>query len=170
MPQAVSDVHDKIDAPGRGYGARYLREIGVDILLRAAVGDIDRLYRTLAAQRLFQQRQALAFCLLRAESEHAMRSLLFRQQIEQGDGRKLRLRSPLPERVARWLRIRSEHCQQQAFPRRNAAVSVSPAGTHPETKFLSTGPAIFDISVVYITVGAGNVETAAGNSSGRPLA
>ena len=76
MPIAVGDVHGELDVVRDGVGDAY--EIPANVLLRLAVGDIDRRERALVTQRLLQQRPALLLRSCGAESQQEVRSLLGR--------------------------------------------------------------------------------------------
>lgn len=114
MPVAVRDVDGEIEVPGDGLG--HSRQIRIDVFPGISGGDLDRLHRTLGAERLLQQGPTVAFRLRRAEGQHLLRPFPRRQQIHQRDRRQPSLDPSIPEGVARRLRIRSEHGQQQVTP------------------------------------------------------
>ena len=117
MPVAVSDVDGEIDVPGDHGG--HFRQIGIDVRLRLTGRNLDRRLRTPGAERLLQQRPTAVHRLRRTERQHVIRPAFGRQKLHQGDRRKPRLGSSIPQGVARRLRRRSQHRQQQMLALRH---------------------------------------------------
>ena len=81
----------------------------VDVLLRITGGNPKRLDGELVTQSTCKQRQAVLLRLGGAEGQYPIRTILFRQQLEQGHGRERRLGLSTSEGIASQFRIRPEH-------------------------------------------------------------